>query len=81
MGTTSCCFNTLSIDNNIAELLSSSFYADNTKITKNLSPRAKIRLLRAAEMARGQLMSATAVDAFIDSYVDGFDLDVQLSRA
>jgi molecular chaperone DnaK (HSP70) len=79
-GTASCPYDALSIDSNIAEFLSSSFYANNAMITKDLSPRAKIQLVKAAEMARCQLISAACADVFIDSFADGLDLSVQLTR-
>ena len=68
----------LSVDNHIGTLLRSNFYANNPEISESLSGRGLIRLGRAAEDARRQLMSADKVDIYLDSFHEGSELAVRV---
>ena len=81
LGTLSRTYDKFSVDNHLAELLSSNFYANHGEITEEPSSRGKMRLLRSAEMARRRLMSSTKVKVFLGSFHGTSDLNVQLQQS
>ena len=81
IGSFSGSYDKLSIDNYLAELLRSNFYANHGEITEEPNSLAKMRLLRIAEAAREKLMSSRKVKIFLESFLGALDLNVHLHQS
>ena len=81
IGTLSSTYDKLSVDNYLAKLLSSNFWANHGNITEEPDSRGKMRLLRIAEATRQQLMTSKKVKVFLGSFHGTLDLDVYLRQS